>query len=90
MEQDRATYGSASELTGVEAKIKNLVDEVNKLTQDLSAWKLDIHVDVEPDAQQKLQLVVTVQGREGMTLYISHEKVMYMASDKTTLLGDAV
>lgn len=86
---ERVTHGSASELTGTEAKIKNLVDEVSKLSADLKNWKLDIDVNVEADQNQKLQIVITVKGKEGLTLYIPHDKVMYMASDKTELLAQA-
>lgn len=89
MEQERATQGSASELTGTEAKMRKLADEVNKLNAELKNWKLDIHVDVEADANQQLQIVISVRGKEGMSLYIPHDKVMYMASDKVSLLGDA-
>lgn len=85
--EERATYGAASELADAANRMKQLADEVNRLNQDLAMWKLSIDIDVEPDGD-KFEIVVSVKGRDGMTLYIMQEHILYMANDKTSLVSE--
>lgn len=87
MEQERALYGAASELADATNRMKQLADEVNRLTQELAIWKLDIDIDVEPE-DNGFEIVVSVKGREGMTLYLMQDHVLYMATDKAGLLSE--
>jgi hypothetical protein len=85
--EERVTHGSASELADAANRMKQLADEVNRLNQDLVMWKLSIDIDVEPDGD-KFEIVVSVKGRDGMTLYIMQEHILYMANDKAGLVSE--